>query len=274
MSETSDATETMPQEGWQRTLNQMWELYFGPEIERRKADGRIVDPDFSVFMAQVLFPVDGPIQVRLNEEVKGEAQVRASRAVERDDPVYVSDLRSIEIYELPDELLDSGHFTIFWVGEGWRMVFNFLSGRAKARDMLELARQFLEASQHSHAKGHAGPAVENLFTSAELISKAELILHRSPAVTAKSHGTVASAINAWFKLGNIDAAFVALFNKLTQRRPNARYGDAGSRPSMPTEEDYEVIEAMIQRGHNRVSKATDRADKKSLMEKLASDKAV
>jgi len=271
MSEISDATETMPQEGWQTTFNHMWELYFGPEVERRKADGRIGDPDFAVYMAQVLFPVEGPIQVLLNEEVKGEARVRPDRAFERDDHVYLRDLRSIEAYELPDELLDSGHFTIFWVGEGWRMVFNFLSGRAKAGDMLELARQFLEASQHSQAKGYAGPAVENLFTSAELISKAELILHRSPAVTAKSHGAVASAINAWFKLGNIDAAFVALFNKLTQRRPNARYGDASSRPPMPTGEDYEVIEAMIQRGHDKVSKTTDRAEKKSLMEKLASE---
>jgi hypothetical protein len=273
MPETSDDSKTLPQEGWQITFNQMWELYFGPELERRKADGRITDPDFAVYMAQVLFPVEGAIQVRLNEEVKGEAHVRANRAFEPDDPVYVDDLRSIEIYELPDELLDSGHFTIFCSGEGWKMIFNFLSGRAKARDMLNLAHQFLDASQHSQTKGHSGPAVENLFTSAELISKAELILHRNRAVTAKSHGAVASAINAWSKLGNIDAAFVSLFNRLTQRRPNARYGDTDSRPPMPETEDYEVIEAMIQRGLEKVGKATDRIDMKSLTESCASENA-
>jgi len=257
MPETPDTKTSMPPEGWQRTFDQMWELYFGPEIDRRKADGRIADENFTVYMAQVLFPPEGQFQVLFNDEVKGEALVRAARDIQPDDPVYVNDLQSIEIYELPDELLDSGHFTIFSIGDGWKMVFNFLSGRAKARDMLELARQFLEASRHSEAKGHAGPAVENLFTSAELISKAELILHRNPAVNAKTHGPVASAINAWSKLGNVDAAFVALFNELTRRRPNARYGDANSRPPMPKTEDYEIIEAMIQRGLNRVGKATD-----------------
>ncbi|WP_395774603.1 hypothetical protein [Agrobacterium pusense] len=244
MTDTSGEKDISPGQGWERTFNQMWELHFGPELERRKADGRIVETDFSVYMAQVLFPVEGPIQVRINDEVKGEALVRATRDVQRDDPVYVDDMRSIEIYELPDELLDSGHFTIFWTGDSWKMIFNFMSGRAKARDMLQLANEFLEASRHSRESGHAGPAVENLFTSAELISKAELILHRSPAASAETHGTVASAINIWSKLGNIDATFVALFNKLAHLRPNARYGDANSRPPMPAFEDYEIIEIM------------------------------
>lgn len=261
MSETSEAVETPPQEGWQTTFNQMWELYFGPELERRKADGRIVGSEFAVYMAQVLFPVDGPLKVLFNDEVKGEALIRPNRAVERNDPVYLDDFSSIEVYELPDELLDNGHFTIFWVGSGWRMIFNFLSGRAKARDMLDLASQFYDASQHSREKGHAGPAFENLFTAAELISKAELILHRSRAASAKSHSTVASAINDWSRLGNIDAVFVRVFNGLVRRRPNARYGDVNTRPPVPTGEEYEVIAAMIQRGIEKVGKMTDRADK-------------
>lgn len=271
MPESSPALDTAPEAMWQVTFNHMWELYFGPEIERRMSSGRIHDPDFAVYMAQVLFPVEGPIQVLLNDEVKGEARARIGRDIERDDAVYVEDLRSIEVYELPDELLDCGHFTIFRAGEGWRMIFNFLSGRAKARDMLGLARQFLEASEFSGANGHSGPAIENLFTSAELISKAELILHRSPAVTAKTHGSVASAINNWSRLGNIDAAFVELFNRLTRQRPNARYGDAKSRPALPTQDDFVIVRTMIEKCFEKTAKATDRPPRTDAVEAKSSE---
>lgn len=129
-------------------------------------------------------------------------------------------------------------------------MFNFLSGRAKARDMLELADQYLAASIESGHKGHAGPAVDNLFSASELVSKAELILYRSKAAKARIHGPIASEINAWARLGNIDQAFVALFNKLGQQRPNARYCDRDHRPPSPDADSYELVRAMIARGWN------------------------
>jgi hypothetical protein len=91
-----------------------------------------------------------------------------------------------------------------------------------------------------------------------LASKAELILHRNPAVNAKRHGTIASEINKWARLGNIDAAFVALFNKLSQHRPFARYGNKNDRPPMPDQESFEVVQAVIERSLERVGKATGR----------------
>jgi HEPN domain-containing protein len=167
-------------------------------------------------------------------------------------------LAHIERFELPDELLDNGHFTIIRAGEGWHMFFNFLSGRAKANDMLELASEFLATALSSKEKGHSGPAVDNLFSASELISKAELILHRSRAVKSKRHGLIASEINAWARLGNIDAAFVALFNKLSRQRPNARYSDKENRPPTPDQESFDLVQAMIDRGLERIGKATDR----------------
>lgn len=252
--ENSDIPEA---QGWQRTFNQMYEGLFKPEIDRRRESGAL-DEDFNLYMAQALFPPDGPTQVLLNEEVCGEALLRASRPMTKGDPVPLSELEHIETFELPDELLDNGHFTIVRVGPRWAMFFNFLSGRAKAKDMLELASQFLEAALASAERGHDGPAVDNLYSSAELASKAELILHRNPAAKAKTHGSVAASINAWAKLGNIDTAFVALFNKLGQQRPNARYSDKDRRPPMPSEDDFDLVHAIIDRGLRRVAKSTDR----------------
>lgn len=251
---SSDAPEA---QGWQRTFNQMYEGWFKPEIERRR-EAETLPANFDLYMAQALFPPEGQTRILLNDEVRGEALLRAPRPVTKGDSVLLSDLEYIETFELPDELLDNGHFTIIRAGQRWGMFFNFLSGRAKAKDMFELASEYLAASISSAAKGHDGPAVDNLFSATELASKAELILHRSRAGTAKKHKAVASSINAWAKLGNIDVAFVALFNRLGRQRPNARYGDKARRPPAPDQDDFDLVQAVIERGFQRVSKATER----------------
>jgi len=247
----------LDEEGAKRTFDQMWEMYFGPEIANRQSDGRL-SADFKVYIAQVLFPPNGNFRVLLNEEVEGVGLLRAPRAIEAGESVTLADLANIEAFDLPDELLDHGHFTIIYLGGSWRIVFNFQTGRAKSKDRLVNASHFLDAARASVEKGHAGPAVENLFAACELTAKAELILHRDNAANAKTHGSLASAINAWARLGNVDGAFVSLFNKLGQQRPNARYGDAESRPPSPTLEDIELVRMVIERGFQRVRKATDR----------------
>jgi len=269
--ETSLANkEDVELEGWNRTFNQMWELFFGPEIDRRREAGTLPD-DFHLYMGQVLFPETGENRILLNDEIKGEGLVRINRDVQKGDSIYVEDLTELQIFDLPDELLDHGHFTIFRYGDTWRMMFNFMSGRAKARDMLELARQFHSVAVASHGMGFAGPTVDNLFAAAELVCKAELILHRSPAVTSKTHSAVGSAINRWSSLGNIDAAFIALFNRLSRQRPNARYGDAASRPFLPEKDDLDLVEAMIEAGGRTVRKMTDRNGSEKELEQSAGE---
>jgi hypothetical protein len=239
------------------TLTQAWELWFRPEIERRQTAGSL-PATFSLHMAQALFPPDEKLRVLLNDEVEGEGHLRAPRTIQKGEPLYASDLQFMERFELPDALLDSGHFTIVRAGEGWHMFFNFLRGRAKAKDMLQLAGEFLEAALSATDKGHSGPVVDNLFSACELISKAELILHRNPAASSKSHRSVSSQINWWGRLGNIDAVFLKLFNRLAEQRPNARYGDKEHRPPVPEHDSFDLVQAMIERGLGKVGKATDR----------------
>jgi hypothetical protein len=253
---TGESFDTHP-EAWQRTFDQMWGLFFGPEIERRRQTGSLPD-NFFPYAAQVLFPQEGRPSVLLNVEVRGEARLGQFGDRKTGDDIYIEDLNHLEVFDLPDDLLDHGHFTILRSGSAWRMMFNFLSGRAKARDMLELARQYHKVAVSSHSLGFSGPTIDNLFSASELICKAELILHRSPAVTSKTHSSVGSAINRWSRLGNIDSAFVALFNKLSQQRPNARYGDTSSRPPLPDKDDLDLVAAMIDEGIRTVRKSTDR----------------
>ncbi len=241
-------------EGFERTLAQMFHIYFNPEVARRQAAGELPET-FGIVIAQVLLPPDGPARVLFNDEVKGHGVMRAPRAVEKDEPVRFDDLRHLELYDLPDELLNNGHFTAFNTGDsGWRLFFNFQSGRAKAVEILRLSQQFHAAARGAVDAGHAGPAVENLFTAAELVSKAELILIRDKRAEGRTHGSISSGINMWGRVGNVDAAFLETFNRLTRQRPLARYGDDAHRPPLPSADDLDIVSAMIERGLQRVER--------------------
>ncbi|MGX1496192.1 hypothetical protein ACSSV1_001213 [Labrenzia sp. MBR-25] len=240
----------------ERTFANAWELWFSPEIEHRKITGRLPDK-FQLVTAQVLFPIEGDARILLNEEVTGTARMRCNGPVEAGDPVFLTTVQEFLEFDLRDELLDHGHFTIIRSRESWHIFFNFLTGRAKARDTLQLAQQFFDAASFSKKSKHVGPTIDNLFSAAELISKAELILHQFIPRKTKKHSTINGHINLWSRLGNIDAAFVSLFNKLGQQRPNARYGDSKHQPPMPEQESFELIQAMIDRGLDKVKRSND-----------------
>ncbi|WP_349359321.1 hypothetical protein [Stappia sp.] len=253
-ADREDSTD--PIERWERTLSHAWELWFAPEIEKRRHAG-IIKENFKVYSAQFLQHPNGIEQVFFNEEVRGIAKVKFSKDIRKGDIVYHKDISEIYEIDLPDYLLDFQHFTVIHMADEINISFNFLSGRSRARDLFDLANQFLKTANLSAMKGYEGPAVDNLFSASELISKAELILHRNAAASSKSHGPISSEINKWRKLGNIDSRFVKLFNNLAQQRQAARYGDAEHRPHIPSSENFELVQLMIERGLQRVTRSTE-----------------
>lgn len=230
--------------GWDRTILHMFQIAFAPEIFRRLASGAL-DDTFVLFSAQLIQPEEGGQRIRFNHEVRGIPLVRLSRPVEKGESVLTSDMRDLVSFDVEEDELDSGHFTMFWHGSGWSISFDFRSGRAKSAQMIESSRQFLAAAQFSAGSGHAGPCVDNLFSACELLSKAHLILHQSRASQAKSHKAVSTALNLWGRLGNVDGEFLNLFNRMSNSRSVARY-DAASEVALPSAEDFAVIERELQ----------------------------
>ena len=231
-------------EGWYRTIIHMFQIAFAPEIRQRLSTG-MLDETFLLTAAQMIQPEAGSQIIRLNDEVRGTAHVRATRPVQKGEPVLVSDMQNFVSFDLDEEELDAGHFTLFWTGNGWVATFDFRVGRAKSAAMLKAAGEFLEVARLASNHGHTRPSVDNLFSACELVSKAHLILHRNSASTAKSHGPVQSAINAWRRLGNINEEFVHLFNRVSNTRSPARY-DAKAEVSMPSQSDFQLVKDEIQ----------------------------
>ena len=232
----------------------MFQIAFAPEIRQRLAVG-MLDETFFLTAAQMIQPEAGARIIRLNGEVRGIAHVRATRPVQKGELVTVSDMQNFVSFDLVEEELDAGHFTLFWTGNGWIATFDLRIGRAKSAAMLKVAGEFLEVARTASTLGHTRPSVDNLFSACELVSKAHLILHHSSASRAKSHGPVQSAINAWRRLGNINDEFVHLFNRVSNTRSPARY-DTKAEVVMPSQSDFQVVEAEIQQLINYVTSRT------------------
>lgn len=181
--------------------------------------------------------------------------VRATRPVQEGDPVYLSDLEQFLGFDLEVDELDSGHFTMFWNGNGWVASFDFRAGRAKAASMLDDAVEFLETARFATENGLVGPSVDNLFNACEKVAKVQLMLHHNRAGKAKRHGTVHSAFNWWGRLGNVNEDFLGLFNRTSKVRPAARY-KTGAQVELPSDADLQLVKREIDQLQNAVAQRT------------------
>lgn len=238
----------------QAVMKNVFEIWFTPEIERRRAAGLIGD-DFVLMFAQALFPEDGPNEIRLNDEVRGIMMVESQRDATLGEQALMSDLEGIRSFELAEEEMDCGHFTVVRRGasNNWMISFNALAGRKKAAGFVKLAGEFLFTSKAAAAGGHVGPAIDNLFSACELLAKAELIMHRFDAAKSKKHGAIHSAINQWGRLGNVHPQFVRTMNRMGNLRSAARYEGTADVQHLPTAEEVEAVEAYLDHIDQRAS---------------------
>jgi hypothetical protein len=206
---------------YERTILHMFQVCFGPEIERRITDGRLGD-DFVLQMAQLVQPEDGPSFVRLNNEVRGIGVLKTTRPVGIGAPVYESDMVGI-MFDLDESELNSGHMTLLWTGNGWSLSFDLRPGRARCLEIIDVAAEFLNTAIYALKNQHHRAAIDNLFSACELLSKVRLVLSHSLKQGAENHKAVASGINRERKLGNVDPVFVDIFNRVANARRDARY---------------------------------------------------
>jgi hypothetical protein len=107
-----------------KLFNQAWELWFGPEIERRGEAGLL--PEHLVLSRmQVIFTDDRLPEIRLNEEVHGQMIARVHRPVRLGEELLLDELTDIQGLRLTDQDPNAGHLTFFWHGGGWHIAFDF-----------------------------------------------------------------------------------------------------------------------------------------------------
>ncbi|MER9603432.1 hypothetical protein [Mesorhizobium sp. M0243] len=223
-------SELTPAEFTQRILDQAFKFWFTPEVIARQEAGTLPVPAPMFVAAQVIFGASPRPLVRLNEEVKGNARLKAGAPeMKAGQPVSADMLEYIESFELPEQDANFGHLTAFRHNNGnWAVTFDFQQNRATAADLVTRAGQFISAARHSFDQRFEAPYIDNLFSACELLAKARLIPSSEIALDSRTHGVIHSSINRQRKHGNVSGDFVDLFNDLTISRAAARYAQNGS----------------------------------------------
>ena len=211
-------------EAFGRALQQFMEQFINPEVKRRRSEG-VLPEDFVLVMAQIIFYPDGkPTEVRLNKEAKAVVHVRVKKGVEKGDQVDWDNVESIERAELVEkEDPDCGHVTMVRHNGIWHMSFDFVYYKG-TKKILNVASEFLDGATFAKGKGHVSLFVDSLFSAAELISKAILILHSNEDFKSKTnHKAIKQSINSFARNGRLTPDQIKAINKLSGLRTSARY---------------------------------------------------
>ena len=212
------------QEMGQRVLQQTFDLWISPEIERRRQRG-VIDDSFTLRAAQVIFDPDvGAPVVRLNEEVMAVLHGRAKRGpIQQGEPLTEDDV-DLQMVLLTSMDPNAGHITILRHKISWVISFDFRRNASRIAGIIAAAREFLESAPRALEDGHLRAFCVLLFAAVELTAKGELImLPDRSLLESRTHEYLSSRYNQWGKLGNTDPANVSLLNRLAELLPTARY---------------------------------------------------
>jgi len=201
-----------------------------PEIQQRKQDGRL-PADFSVEHLQavqvILNPEEQP-RVKLDEEVRFQIVEDVAFGVTESGALDPTDVQRREQLELTDDDANAEHLTFIRRGGIWHFTFGFQRNAQRIRHFIEAAREFLMCATWAHEQGYSRAFVDNLFSAVELLAKALLLIKATDleVMRASSHRFSAARLNLVRKEGRVPDAFVDLFNRLSNKRSQARYEPA------------------------------------------------
>jgi hypothetical protein len=195
----------------QTFFEQIFELWINPEIERRqKTTPESVPP--ALIAAQIVFSVDRPHQVRLNNEIKAEAALLIDES---------GLIKGVEHIKLIEEDANSAHITLVKTGpEHWALSFRAHYNLARARTLFGNASNYLDVAKYALSKGFVGCFVDNLYSAVELAAKSRLMLMPDPKIlTAKTHRYIVSEFNMFAgQLGNAPESHCEVLNSLAAKR--------------------------------------------------------
>lgn len=215
---------------WDELIKNILRIWIVPELNRRQKAGELPD-DFQFYAGQVVMEPGAPLEVRLNEEVRGLFFVKEDAKVGPGVEVAVADFATIasEVVNLEledDDRPNAGHLTMIRNGPGWFVTFDLRYNAARIAEHLAAIDEFLNGAQADLSERRMRGFVNDLFVAAELMAKARLLVHPDERLLgSKKHSFTISAYNLFARQGNTDKRFASLLNRLSKLRNAARFPD-------------------------------------------------
>ncbi len=219
---------TAPDDHWsgsERLLDQLHQRHVVPELERRREQGTWAD-DGEVERALVVLGGARAGAVLLNSEVRGVLTVKASRPLLAGEDVMPADIRSVEAFAWEDDDGASSFVAVIPTSFGLALITEFRGNVLESAPHLDAAEEFMTSAMRAFENRQIRVFLDLSYSAAELMAKSELLRWAGATVSgSRTHSRVISAYNAWAKLGNTEAKFAALLNRLSELRGPARYLD-------------------------------------------------
>ena len=206
-----------------RVAQSIYDMFWAPEIVRRgglKALG-------GLHSALAVLPPDGPVEVRLNDEVQLAARSHDASSVRRGEVLTLENLEHLASLEPVDIDPDAGWALYAVLPDGSGVVaFDYRVNRGRADGLLARASQFYETACEAVSADRPAVAVECLYAAAELSVTAMMGLGGEGGERRRSsHGHRLSWLNYFTRLGNAPRDFHDVLKLLARWRPAARYLD-------------------------------------------------
>ncbi len=239
------ATKLGTDEVVDRFVEQAFQWWVGPEIERRKAQG---EKPLPLQGAQVTIDLGRPPVVRLNHEFRFIVKVRKpDPSLAPGQDVMPEDMGEIVDLMVAGEDSNAAHFTIVRIGDGWLAAFDFTYNRTRSQEAARRAAEFLRAAERALEAGDHFAFADTLYTAVELAAISELITFPDlVALQSKTHSTTKTKVNQTYKIeqlmdGNADPRFKNLFNRLFDLRFSRKYDIERAEPPIPVTEAAELL---------------------------------
>ncbi|MCM5530103.1 hypothetical protein [Parasegetibacter sp. NRK P23] len=203
----------------------MNELFFNPEIARRR-DQDLLPNDFTLMAAQaILFPDGRPHIVRLNDEVS--VDVKLKQNTNHDLEEFWPSSEDVEDVNLNEQdFLNCGHVTMILLKDGFYLSFDFIYNKQICTEHLAVANQFLQTSKFALGNDFVFSFIDNSFSAIELLAKVNLLAEANQNMSLKtSHKSIKSAFNSRYRNAHVqfDIDRREIFNRLSDARKAARY---------------------------------------------------
>ncbi len=194
-----------------------WDLFFEPEINRRKKEG-LIDENFEFFAGQVIFfPSPKKPLIRINKEVSANVKVIEEKLEDK----IIEKIQYVELNE--KEFENCGHITLIHYPNGRHLSFDFIRNQALVRKHLKTSNEFIETAIFALKKDYSSSFIDNAFSSMELLAKCRLLTEPVPDLSKKSsHKLIKSEFNKRYR-NNAQVEERLIFNKLSDLRNKARY---------------------------------------------------
>jgi uncharacterized protein (UPF0332 family) len=223
-----------------RIFDQIMNIWAIPEIERRKKKG-ILEDDFEIKRAQVIFTLGKPPEIKFNEEVGITAMIKVNRDIIKGEEVKYSDVDKIEKF-IVDYPSNSGHITLFRILDNWLIIFDARYNKEKIEELIKRSKEFYESAKGNLEKDRLIPFYGHCWDSAELSAVCHSLITGGKN---EGHGENVKNFVELSKLRNVDEGHAKILSELRNLN-NLQYEFSTDLRNKDHEKFLKFVEEMIE----------------------------